>query len=135
MNATTAKPASGEPIILLIDDDVVARTAIASYLRECGFQVIESDTEVDGKKLLESKPSAFDIAICATSSASSAGRLEFVRWLREHYPHIRVLVAAGVAKTTQLAADICDEGPHLRKPYERESLLDWIKRLRAPPPS
>ena len=134
MNESSGKAAAAEPTILLVDDDVVARTAVASYLRECGFQVMESDTEADGKKLLESKPSAFDIAICATSEASAASRLEFARWLRAKHPHIRVLVAASIAKTAQLAADICEEGPHLRKPYEHQALLDWIKRLRAPPP-
>ena len=99
MNESSGKAAAAEPTILLVDDDVVARTAVASYLRECGFQVMESDTEADGKKLLESKPSAFDIAICATSEASSASRLEFARWLRAKHPHIRVLVAASIAKT------------------------------------
>ena len=80
---------------------------------------------------LDARSDAIDIVICAISGASSADRLTFAQWARVTHPAVRVLIAATVEKSARLAAEICEEGPHLRKPYEHQALLDWIKRLRS----
>jgi DNA-binding NarL/FixJ family response regulator len=131
VNSPAQDGASDDPIVMLIDEDAVARTAVANYLRECGFRVIETDAEADGKKVLQAQRHAIDIAICAPSSTRSSEHFEFVRWVRTHHPTVRLLIAATLEKTAKLAAEVCEEGPHLRKPYEHQALLDWIKRLRA----
>jgi len=128
------KPASQQPeasIILIIDEDVIARSAVAAYLRQCGYTVIEAARETAATEMLNSPKFDIDIVICATNDMKSAERFEFAQWIREHHPAVRVLIAATVEKTAKLAADICEKGPHLRKPYEHQNLLDWIKRLRA----
>ena len=123
----TANPA---PMIVLLDADVVARQAVASYLRECGYDVVEAATDDDAKKFLDSGKYAVDILICATRDIGSADAFSFSRWIRAQHPGIRVLLAATIEKTAKLASDICQEGPHLRKPYDHAALLEWIKRLR-----
>lgn len=131
MSTPTDSAPTAEPVILLIDEDVMARTAISTYLRECGYRVIETNREVEGKQMLAAQKHAIDIAICAISDAKSSERFDFLKWSREHHPHVKVLLAATLEKTAKLAAEICEEGPHLRKPYEHQALLDWIKRLRS----
>ena len=131
MTQTTEAPSMPSPVVLILDDDVIARSAIANYLRECGHQVIEASSEVDAKSMINTEQHDVDIVICATSDVRSAKRFEFSRWIREQHRRIRVLMAATVEKTAKLAADICEEGPHLRKPYEPQALIDWIKRLRT----
>jgi len=121
------KPAQ---LILILDEDVVARTAVAGYLRECGYAVIEASNEPDARKMLDAGKYDIDIAICMTNDASSADIFAFSRWVRAQHPKVRVLLAATIEKTAKLAADICEDGPHLRKPYDHKALLDWIKRLR-----
>jgi DNA-binding NarL/FixJ family response regulator len=131
VNSPAKDGAPDTQIILLIDEDVIARAAVANYLRECGFHVIETDAEDDGKNVLNAQRHPIDIAICAPSSTRSSEHFDFVRWLRAHHPQVRLLIAANVEKEAKLAAEICEDGPHLRKPYEHQALLDWIKRLRA----
>ena len=110
---------------------LLARAALATYLRECGYEVMETTSQADGRALLDARSDAIDIVICAISGASSADRLTFAQWARATHPAVRVLIAATVEKSARLAAEICEEGPHLRKPYEHQALLDWIKRLRS----
>lgn len=131
MNTTAKNPPSPDPVILLIDDDVIARTAVAAYLRECGYQVVETNNEDDGRKMLQDNAHDIDIAICAIHADNAGERFGFSQWARANHPNVRVLIAATLEKTARLAADICEEGPQLRKPYEHQALLDWIKRLRT----
>ena len=131
MTNSDAKSTAGTPVILILDDDVIARSAVAAYLRECGYTVIEAANAKDAKEMLDSAKFDIDIVICATNDLASANRFEFSQWTRQHHPKVRVLVAATLEKTAKLAADICEEGPHLRKPYEHQNLVEWVKRLRG----
>src|ERR1700683_4016693 len=107
------KPSKPPPVILILDDDVIARVAIANYLRECGYQVIEAATALDARTMIIAQKYDIDIVICTTTDDRSAERFGFSRWVRDQFPRIRVLLAANVEKTAKLAADICEEGPHL----------------------
>jgi hypothetical protein len=42
-----------------------------------------------------------------------------------------MLLAGTVAKAADAAAEICEEGPLLGKPYDQQLVLDRIKRLMA----
>lgn len=43
----------------------------------------------------------------------------------------KMLLAGTVAKAADAAAEICEEGPLLGKPYDQQLVLDRIKRLMA----
>ena len=120
-----------EPTVLIFDADVVVRGAVAQYLRECGYEVIESSTDDEARQMLAQPQLNIDIVIVAPTDQFSAQHFAFAKWIREQHANVRVLLAASVEKTARLAADICERGPHLRKPYHPEALIDWIKRLRS----
>jgi hypothetical protein len=42
--------------------------------------------------------------------------------------------SATVAKAASAAGDLCEEGPHLSRPYEPQQVVEWIKRLRSSKP-
>ena len=123
--------AARAPELLFVDHDALERSAIAAYLRECGYLVSEAVSAEEAMTLLSERPGAFDIAFVVVDLPGDMDGFSLARWIREHAPGVRVLLAATVDKTAKLAGTLCEDGPHLRKPYERQSLLDWIKRLRA----
>ena len=57
MNA--ARTLSDEPVpapppsVLVVEDDVLVRTVVAAYLRECGFGVVESVSADEAVRVLE----------------------------------------------------------------------------------
>ena len=129
-----SKNAADAPKILFVEHDALERTAIASYLRECGYQVVEAVSAEEAQAVLRERGREFDIAFIAVDMPGDIDGFALSHWIREHATGTRVLLSASVEKAAKLAGELCEAGPHLRKPYERQALLDWIKRLRAPKP-
>ena len=114
---------AGAPALLLVEHDAVERTAIASYLRDCGYRVVEAALAMDA---------SIDIAFIAADLPGDRDGFTLARQLRARREGLRVLLAATVERAATLAGELCADGPHVRKPYEPQALVDWIKRLRIP---
>jgi CheY-like chemotaxis protein len=130
--AADAKDVSGTPQLLFVEHDALERSAIATYLRECGYQVVEAVSAEEAQSVLRERGDQFDIAFIAVDLPGKTDGFALAKWIREHAAGTRVLLAATVEKAAKLAGDLCESGPHLRKPYQPQALLDWVKRLRAP---
>lgn len=118
------------PHILVVDADLLVRTPLAEYLRECGYLVIEAANGVEAKALLTDRASTVDIVLADVGGEDRNG-FALARWIRESFPHIRVVLAGSIAGAVEKAAGLCDEGPALSKPYDHRAVLQQIQRLRA----
>jgi DNA-binding response OmpR family regulator len=125
-----AVPAN-QPVVLFVEGDILVRTAMAAYIRECGYAVIEAASSDEAISLLRGDPAGIDIVFADVEIPGSVDGFGLSRWIREHRVDVRLILAGTLQKAAQLAGDLCEEGPHLRKPYEPSALVDWIKRLRA----
>lgn len=132
MSSNPDNPSGTPPKLLIVDHDTLERSVVAGYLRECGYQVVEAVSAEEALALLSERADEFDIAFVTVDVPGEMNGFALARWIREHAGATRVLLAATVEKTVKLASNLCENGPHLRKPYEPQSLLDWIKQLRAP---
>jgi DNA-binding NtrC family response regulator len=117
--------------VLLVDSDVAVRLVLAEYLRECGHEVIEAADTDEGLVALTQSDRDIDIILCSITSAGSLNGFELARWVRTNKPELEVALAGSVEAAAGAAADICDDGPKLKRPYEPERVVDYIKRLRA----
>ena len=52
-------------------------------------------------------------------------------WIRKARPDLKVLLTSGVRRAAETAGDLCEEGPHLAKPYAHRDLESQIRRLLA----
>jgi hydrogenase maturation factor HypF (carbamoyltransferase family) len=52
-------------------------------------------------------------------------------WVRQNKPHVKVVLSAAAERTASVAGDLCEEGPHLAKPYDAAIVVEHIKRLRG----
>jgi CheY-like chemotaxis protein len=132
----TADPAS-EPIsasILIVDGDIVSRHVIADYLRNCGYAVVEAANTDEALVALGEPTLSIDVILCDVSALGSRSGFELANWVRANRPALEVRLAAGVEMAAQAAAQLCESGPHLKRPYEPEAVVDYIKRLRASRP-
>lgn len=129
----TADPAV-EPVpssILIVDGDVVSRHVIADYLRHCGYAVVEAATTDEALVALGEQTLSIDVILCDVSALGSRSGFELATWVRTNRPELEVRLAGGVEMAAQTAAELCESGPHLKRPYEPEAVVDYIKRLRA----
>ena len=123
----SAVAAAEEDSILLVDSDAIGRALIADYLRGCGYRVVEAGTLADSKLALEQQE--VDLAVVDVELRDESG-FELAAWIRGNRPQIRVILTGSIERAANLAADLCDEGPALTRPFHPQQLLDRIKRLR-----
>jgi CheY-like chemotaxis protein len=125
------RPISHEPpTILLVEASALKRMAIAAYLRECGYAVIEADNPAEARQLLEAGTET-DVAFIDLEATGQIDGFALAHWIRKARPDLKVLLTSGVRRAAQAAGDLCEEGPHLAKPYAHHDLEAQIRRLLA----
>ncbi len=129
----TAGPAATEipASILIIDGEIVARHVIADYLRHCGYAVVEA-ASVDEALIALGEPTlSIDVILCEVTAVGSQSCFELANWVRTNRPELEVKLAGGLEMAAETAAELCETGPKLGRPYEPSAVVDYVKRLRA----
>jgi CheY-like chemotaxis protein len=129
MNETAIIDQDIEPI-LVVESDVMVRHALAEYLRHCGYRVIEAASTKEAMTLLGTASVPIDVVFSAVEIEGPADGFELSKWVRENRPGVQIILSGTVVKAAQAAGDLCEEGPHLAKPYEPQQVVEWIKKLR-----
>lgn len=110
--------------ILVADDDVLVRIAIAEYLRGCGFRVIEAAGGLEAKTVLQHGPEIHVLMADARLAGDDNG-FALAQWIRRHRPRVNVILSAGLNRKSEAAASLCSGGQtsappasHLRERIE-----------------
>jgi CheY-like chemotaxis protein len=117
--------------VLVVDGDIISRHAIADYLRHCGYSVVEAADTDEAMVALEEPTLTIDVILCDVAAVGSESAFGLSRWVRLHRADLEVRLAGNTASSVDAAADLCETGPHLARPYEPAAVVDYIKRLRA----
>jgi CheY-like chemotaxis protein len=124
-------PAESLGAVLIVDGDILSRHAIADYLRHCGYKVVEAVSTDEAMTALGDPELAVDIILCDIAAIGTQTGFELANWVRQNHPELEVRIAGSLAGAVDTAADLCESGPHLARPYEPQTVVDYIKRLRA----
>jgi CheY-like chemotaxis protein len=117
--------------LIVADADVLIRNALAEYLRHCGYKVFEAATSDEVVIALEEGALKIDALLADAELAGRYNAFELRIWVRDHYPDVDVVLAGNIDSAAGAAGQLCDDGPHLRRPYDPESVAAHIKRLLA----
>jgi DNA-binding NtrC family response regulator len=126
---TSGAPTSAS--ILIVDADILSRHAIADYLRHCGYAVVEAANTDEAFFALKEPTLSIDVIVADIATLPSAEGFELATWVRQNRPELEVKLAGGVERAANVAAELCKVGPHLKRPFEPEAVIDYVKRLRA----
>jgi DNA-binding NtrC family response regulator len=121
---------TNKPAILIVDSDILVRNPLAEYLRECGYYVLEASSASEARTIISESEASVD-AVLVDITGPGEGGFALASWIRADYPQLEVALAGTVDKATEKAADLCQEGPALSKPYEHQFVRDHIRRLLA----
>ncbi len=134
MNAvrgTRGEPVSAPPpTILVVEDDVLVRSIVAAYLRECGFDVIEANGADEALRVLQADVPV-DVVFSDVNMPGSMDGFGLAQWVRRERPWLKVILTSGAARTAKEAGDLCETGPVLAKPYDHAELERYIRSLLA----
>jgi DNA-binding NtrC family response regulator len=117
--------------LIVADADVLIRNGLAEYLRHCGYKVIEAATSDEVIIALEEGALEIDALLADAELAGHHNAFELRIWVKDHYPGVDVVLAGNIDSAARAAGQLCDDGPHLRRPYDPESVAAHIKRLLA----
>lgn len=115
--------------ILLVDSEVLVRHAIADYLRDCGYRVVEAGSSEDARAVICETGLPIIAVLCEAEIGGSMNGFELKRWARQNHPGLKVVLAGNVEAAANIAANFCEEGPQLQRPYDPQGVVDYIKRL------
>jgi CheY-like chemotaxis protein len=116
--------------ILVVEDDVITRTAISEELREDGYQVIEAANADEALSVLLG-PIRVDLVL---TDMKMPGRLDgggLVREIRAQLPYLKVLMVAGQRPEPDVM-DLLDG--YISKPVTPSRLVSVLRTLLPPRP-
>ena len=116
-------------MVLLVEGDAVDRHPLAEYLRACRFTVFEAATGDEAMAAFGAPGVVIDAVIADMQTSGSGFGLR--RWIMENHPSVRVILAGSLERAVEKAAEICEDGPGLAKPYEHRLVLDAIRQALA----
>jgi len=122
------KPSS---TVLLVEGDVLIRMPVAEYLRECGYRVMEAANVDEAVAVLDAAELQIDVIFVSVDTGGSIGGFELVRLARKKRSRIRTVLAGTPKRAADAAGDLCEEVPHLRKPYHPQVIERQIRSLLA----
>ena len=117
--------------ILLVEDEVLVRLAVADELRQEGYSVIEAASTDEALEVLGSDV-AIDLVLTDLRTAGSLDGVNFVRRVNSDLPHIKLLLAVEDAARSGSAIEA--DG-FFAKPYRFPELLSQIRSLLEPKPA
>lgn len=115
--------------LIVVDGDVLVRHVISDYLRSCGYVVIEAATTDEAAIVLDDANVAIDAALCDADAPGSRSAFQLRAWALQRRPEVQVILAGTIAATAGKAAELCEDGPQLRRPYDPQSVVEYIRRI------
>ena len=114
MTRATERSTPEPRTLLLVHGDILVRTALAAYLRECGYDVVEAGTTEEAIQALR-LDMKFDLAFLDVEGDEGAA-FQLAQTIRKHRPAVRVVLAAGVPRAAAEAGELCERGRRSASP-------------------
>jgi response regulator RpfG family c-di-GMP phosphodiesterase len=125
-----SKPANSRTVLVL-DDDVLVRMPVVQFLRDCGYRVVEAASTDEAIVILQKTAIPVDVVLSEIDIPGSMNGFGFAQWARSVRPEMKILLAGTPERTVRNAAELCEVGPTLKRPYDHKLVLVRIKRLLA----
>jgi CheY-like chemotaxis protein len=117
--------------VLVVEPEVLPRMMISSYLRECGYKVIEAANGDEALLVLKESDVPVDVLFSVVEMPGTVDGFGLSKWTRTNHPNVHVILASNVTGEAKAADELCEDGPMMKKPYDHQHLADRIRRLLA----
>lgn len=121
-----ARRAAAGQIVLLVDDEPLARMTLSDMLYEAGFWTVEAADADQALHMLESRD---DIRIVFLDIVMRHGidGLALAKLIRQRWPHIHIVLASGKMYAPEQA--LPDRAVFFHKPYRSRDVVPVLHRM------
>jgi DNA-binding response OmpR family regulator len=113
-------------VILVVEDEELARLIIADYLKDAGFMVLESSNAKDALALLEARDDVRAVVLDVVMPGTMDG-VALAHRIYERWPRIGLLVVSG--REPPKAAQLPPGTGFLPKPYFGPSIVGRVRAI------
>ncbi|HEY7247332.1 MAG TPA: response regulator [Xanthobacteraceae bacterium] len=110
-----------DPVILVVEDEILIRMSVSEHLRNAGFTVIEAGDADEALRLLRVRPDIMlmltDIRLPGAMDGSA-----LIRVVRSERPQVKVIAGSGVGTAEPVDGAI-------KKPYDYEAVIRLIESV------
>lgn len=126
--------ANRKPNILVVDDDQSVRELLVLFLETSGFTVFSAPGGHEAMIFATAPDTIVDILITDIIMPKMNGK-ELANRVCSINPHIKVLFVSAYSAEILSSQNLCPDGAdYIRKPFNREGLLNKVSRLWAASP-
>ena len=113
--------------MLVVDDEPLICSLASDVLRDAGYRTLEAHNASQAIDLLE-KGEHVDVVFSDVQMPGMDG-FELQRWLRQHRPQVKVLLASGVENVKAASGYMGPPRWLLFKPYDGANLEQRIREM------
>jgi DNA-binding NtrC family response regulator len=125
-----AQPAA-QPVILLVEDEVLIRLATADHLRQSGFKVVEAGTGAEAQDLVLAGLKV-DLVFSDITMPGGLDGIGLAQWLAQNHVDVPVILASGVPRALEAARKTHDNIKAVaEKPYDQDHVVLQIRTVLA----
>jgi DNA-binding NtrC family response regulator len=123
--------AEHEPVVLVVEDEVLIRLAVADHLRSCGFKVVEAGNGAEAQELILAGLHV-DLVFSDVTMPGPMDGAALARWLHAQMPDLPVILTSGVPSSLTAAKAACANIRTLaHKPYDYGDIVSEIRAILA----
>jgi CheY-like chemotaxis protein len=115
-------------IILVVEDEILIRAAVAEYLRNSGYMVVEAADAAEAIAVFTSGE-PIDVVMCDVEMPGTMDGLGLARWINRCHPTVPVLLTSGRGVAIATGKKPCEL--FIAKPYRLEALAKRLKLILA----
>jgi CheY-like chemotaxis protein len=112
-------------MVLVVEDEILIRAAVAEYLRRLRYMVVEAADAAEAIAVFASGE-LIDVVICDVDMPGTMDGLGLARWINRHHAALPVLLTSG--RRIALSAGMNTANSFIAKPYR---LAELAKRLKS----
>lgn len=115
-------------ILLVVEDEILIRAAVAEYLRISGYTVVEAADAAEAIAVFVSGE-PIDVVMCDVEMPGTMDGLGLARWINRHHSALPVLLTSG--RGVALSAGKKPAYSFIAKPYRLEELAARLELILA----
>ena len=102
---------------------------LATYLRECGYTVIETGGGEEALTVLQQDQYRIDVVLTDAELPGALDGFSLAQWVRKNRPEVSMLIAATPERAAAVAGEIVRGRSNARQALRDELVADRIRQL------
>jgi CheY-like chemotaxis protein len=109
--------------ILIVEDEALVRMAVADFLEDTGFGVVEAGSGSEAVGVLEERKSQIDLVFSDIRMPGPMDGFQLALWIRKYRPSLPVFLTSGDIGKAQTTFELAPGQPFFLKPYDLDKVV------------